>query len=322
VIAGEASRSFDCFGGRCAVHVIGDGPCGSASEAVEAASEMLLGWHQQFSRFRATSELSALNADPRPEVPVTPLMARFVEAAWLAGSLTDGLVDATLVSEIESVGYSTDLEPRSDLIRSLELWPPRRRAAPAPAGGWRTLEVSLTRGTVRRPPGVRIDSGGLAKGLFADVLSEILAEHDGFAVDCSGDLMIGGAAGLRRPVDVESPFDGSTLHRFDVVRSGVATSGISRRSWLDADGRPAHHLLDPATGRPAFTGVVQATALAPTALMAEVHAKAAVLSGPAGAAGRLPHGGVIVLDDGSHRVIEPPPTVTLGELSRYALVSR
>lgn len=85
----------------------------------------------------------------------------------------------------------------------------------------------------------------------------------------------------------------------------MATSGIGRRSWLDAAGRPAHHLLDPATGRPAFTGVVQATALAPTAAEAEARAKAALLSGPEGASAWLPHGGLVVLDDGTHHVVEP-----------------
>ena len=88
-------------------------------------------------------------------------------------------------------------------------------------------------------------------------------------------------------------------------RTGVATSGIGRRAWLDARGRPAHHLLDPSTGRPAYTGIVQVTALAPSALMAEIRAKAAILSGPRAGGGWLPDGGVIVLDDGSHEVIEP-----------------
>ena len=46
----------------------------------------------------------------------------------------------------------------------------------------------------------------------------------------------------------------------------------------------------------------QATAIAPTAVEAEIRAKAAVLSGPDGAADWLPHGGVLVFDDGSHRV--------------------
>jgi thiamine biosynthesis lipoprotein len=43
--------------------------------------------------------------------------------------------------------------------------------------------------------------------------------------------------------------------------------------------------------------VAQATALAPTALEAEVLAKAALLAGPAAGPARLVHGGVLVLDD-------------------------
>ena len=97
---------------------------------------------------------------------------------------------------------------------------------------------------------------------------------------------------------VTSPFDGRVLHTWRLADAGVATSGIGRRSWLDRRGEPAHHLLDPATGRPAFTGVVQATAVAPTALEAETRAKAAVLGGPGEAARWLPHGGLVVLDDG------------------------
>ena len=93
-----------------------------------------------------------------------------------------------------------------------------------------------------------------------------------------------------------------------MLRDGaIATSGIGKRSWLDADARPAHHLLDPRTGRPAYTGIVQATALAPTAARAEVLAKAAVLSGPGAAERHLPHGGMLVYDDGSYAVFTSAP---------------
>jgi FAD:protein FMN transferase len=85
----------------------------------------------------------------------------------------------------------------------------------------------------------------------------------------------------------------------------VATSGIGRRSWINDDGSHAHHLLDPATGRPAFTGIVQATALARTAAEAEMRSKAALLSGPENAELWLPDGGVIAFDAGDHRVIAP-----------------
>ena len=127
-----------------------------------------------------------------------------------------------------------------------------------------------------------LDSGGLAKGLFADLLADELAAHAA-SRSTARATCASAARPAARPVAVASPFDGRTVHTFELAAGGVATSGIARRAWLDARGRPAHHLLDPATGRPAFTGIVQATALAPTALEAEVRAKAALLSGPDGA---------------------------------------
>ncbi len=312
----EVIEEFDCFGSRCAALVIGSGQAGSAREAVSLVKRRLLAWHGRFSRFLATSELSRLNGDPRRSVPVRPLMARFAQAVRSAGSLSGGLVDATLLRDIESAGYTHDLERPLALAAALELAPARTPAGGALARHWQQVDVDLATRTVTRPPGVRLDSGGLAKGLFADVLAETLASHPSFAVNCAGDLVIGGAARMTRPIRVESPFDGRTLHTFELSRTGVATSGIGRRSWLDAGGRPAHHLLDPATGRPAFTGVVQATALAPSALMAEIRAKAALLSGPRAAPAWLADGGVIVFDDGSHRVVQPPPVVALSQLQR------
>ena len=157
--------------------------------------------------------------------------------------------------------------------------------------------MSVDGDVIRRPPGTALDSGGLAKGLFADLLAAELAGHDGFGIDCAGDLRVGGAP---RAVRVASPFGGPPLHTYELADCAAATSGIGRRSWIDPRGRPAHHILDPATGAPAYTGVVQATAIAPTAVEAEIRAKAAVLSGRDGAADWLAHGGVLVFDDGSH----------------------
>ena len=319
---GEQLERFECFGGTCSVLVSGDRGSCSAREAVTAARRTMLAWHERFTRFEPDSELSLLNEDPRAEVPASELLVRLAAAVRTAGELSGGLVDATLAEEIEIAGYGEDLgEPLSPAL-ALALAPPRRAARQAAATGrperWREVEGDAASGIVRRPPGVRIDGGGLAKGIFADVLAERLAGHWAFAVDCSGDLAVGGDAHLTREIHVECPLSGRALHTFELIDGCVATSGITRRSWLGGDGRPAHHLLDPSTGAPAFTGIVQATALAPSALEAEIRAKAALLAGPRRAAAQLPHGGVVVLDDGSHRVIEPPLVVTLGQLTRFA----
>lgn len=301
----EATSTFTCFGGACSVLVDGSGPAGAPQEAVSAAVDQLLEWHDQFSRFKPASELARLNANPRERVPVSPIMARFVQAVLDAASLTGGLVDGTMLDQIEQAGYNSEhLRASLALPLALALAPPRRAAGPDPVASWRKVEVDHIEGAVSRPPGLRFDGGGIVKGLFADVLGETLAAHDVFAIDCEGDVRIGGAARAELTIPVAAPFDGSVLHEFAISDAGVATTGITKRSWLDR-GRPAHHLLDPATGRPAYTGVVQVTALAPTALGGEALAKAALLSGPDGAAGWLRHGGVVIFDDLSHAIIDP-----------------
>ena len=293
----EAGATFGCFGSTCTVLVIGSGDRGTAEQAVDFARSRLLDWHARFSRFDPQSELCRLNADPRATVPVSWEMARLAQAAVRAAAASGGLVDATLVDEIGAAGYTGELEAPPAVSVALGRAPVRRPAGPRTASRWREIKPDLGAGTLTRPPGCKLDSGGIAKGLFADLLAESLATHAAFAIDCAGDLRLGGSAGILRPVLVASPFDDQTIHRFDRATGGVATSGIGRRSWLDADGGPAHHLLDPSTGRPAYTGIVQVTAVAPTAFEAEIRSKAALLSGPAHAARWLPDGGVVVTDD-------------------------
>lgn len=303
---GEQLERFDCFGGSCSVLVSGADGERSAAAAARDARRCLLEWHGRFSRFFADSEISLLNEDPREEVPASETLLRLAAAVRSAGELSDGLVDATLAQEIELAGYAEDLHrPTLPPALALALAPPRKPARPRPRECWREISVDFDRGVVIRPPGLRIDGGGLAKGLFADIWAERLAGHAAFAVDCAGDLALGGTAELPRAVYAESPFDRSVLHTFALSAGAVATSGITRRSWLGPDVRPAHHLLDPATGAPAFTGVVQATALAPSALEAEVRAKAALLAGPQAASRYLPHGGAVVCEDGSCAVLQP-----------------
>jgi thiamine biosynthesis lipoprotein len=150
---------------------------------------------------------------------------------------------------------------------------------------------------------VALDSGGLGKGLAADLVAERLAglRH---VVDIGGDLAVGHGGRGPMEIAVAHPLTGGVAHRLSVAGGGVATSGIHRRIWFDADGRPAHHLLDPATGRPAWTGLLSATAVACSALEAEVLAKVALLAGPAQARRVLAaRGGVLVHEDGRVEVV-------------------
>ena len=163
---------------------------------------------------------------------------------------------------------------------------------------------------VVRAPGVRFDPGGVAKGLAADLAAASLPAGVRYAIACGGDLAVGG----ERPWDVavRSARGEAEVHRLRVRSGGVATSGIGARIWRRDDGVYAHHVLDPATGRPAWTGLVAVTAVAGSALEAEVLAKTALLSGPVGARPLLrKRGGVLQHDDGRVEVIPAPAVVRL-----------
>src|SRR3954447_12504515 len=126
--------------------------------------------HRKLTRFDPGSELSALNADPRPHVLVGSTVAVAVGAALWAARRSNGLVDPTLLRELESVGYAdsrADLAP--DPIRDALAAAPKRRAAhPWAASRWREISVDPSARVISRPPGVRLDSGGTGKGLAAD----------------------------------------------------------------------------------------------------------------------------------------------------------
>lgn len=270
-----------------------------AQLASAAAEALLRRHHRALTRFDAHSELSLVNADPTPARRVSELTAAAIAAALWAAERSGGLVDPTLLGPLEHAGYAhsragAEPAPLRDALRSA---PARRPAAPAPDEPWRA--IATTGDTVSRPAGMRLDLGGTAKGLAADRAAALLARQTTFAVDAGGDIVLGGASGVARQVSVAHPLEPDTAALdFELVRGAVATSGLATRVWRTPSGY-AHHLIDPSTGLPAWTGVIQATAVASTGLEAETLAKSALLSGPeAGFAMLHPAGGVLVLDDG------------------------
>jgi thiamine biosynthesis lipoprotein len=256
--------------------------------------------HRALTRFDAGSELSALNAGAAEERAASATLMRAVGAALWAARASDGLVDPTILDALEDAGYagSRDGEPPMGLADALAAAPARRPAAPRPGARWREIALDGARRTVRLPAGVRLDLGGSAKGLAADLAADMLFGHDAYAVDAGGDIRVGGTSAVPRAVHVRHPLRDEVAHSFTLAAGAVATSGLQTRIWRTPGG-VAHHLIDPARGVPAWTGVIQATALAPSALHAETLAKTALLRGPvAGAEVLAHHGGALILDDG------------------------
>lgn len=289
------TTTFTCMGCTMTLHATDD-------LATRRARRLLERFDASLSRFAPASALSRLNADPRATVPAPKLLRIAVHAALWAARQSGGLVDPTLLHALVAQGYDHSLADATPaaIADALADAPPRRSARSCPQKRWRKIVVDDEAGTITRPPGLAFDTGGSTKGLAADAAAHLLGAE--YIVDCAGDLRVH----AREPVTiaVEHPLTGEHAHMLQITDSAVATSGLGRRVWRRPGGGFAHHLLDPSTGEPAWTGLLQVTAVAATTLEAETLAKVALLGGPAGARALLAGGGggVLVHDDGT---VEP-----------------
>ncbi|MBS1894744.1 MAG: FAD:protein FMN transferase [Actinobacteria bacterium] len=295
----EHEHCFEALGTEVRLLIGGRGEGRDRVALATRVQRKIADLQRNLTRFDPDSGLSRLNSRAGEWVTVSDSVLRAVRAAIFAARISSGLVDPTLAPHLERAGYTRSRVGLAapDLSVALSAAPPRRPAAAAPGERWKRIEVD-PRSAIRLPRGARLDLGGSAKGLAVDMAADLLAECPAFAVDAGGDIRLGGSAPVERRVEIADPFDEGIVHRYAFGVGAVATSGLRTRLWAH-DGGYAHHLIDPQTGVPAWTGVVQATALAPTTLEAEALAKAALLRGPlAGREVLARHGGALVLDSG------------------------
>lgn len=316
----EHDISFEAMGSHVRLLIGEPGPGDApAAEAADRAREFVAEFEVALSRFDPVSELSIFNRDRRDRVPASPLLRQAVRAGIWAAEASGGLVDPTLVDQIEQTGYASSRVGAvpAPLRSALATAPARRPADPDPAANWRRFGVDEARGEIVRPPGLRFDSGGIGKGLAADLIATSLAGYSRFVVDCGGDIRLGGREASQQPrtIAVEHPLSGDRPYVISLQAGGIATSGLNVRIWRREDGSFAHHLLDPATGRPAWTGLVGVTALGASTLEAETLSKAALLAGPERGREMLAaRGGLLVHDSGRVELVgrlAAPPRVRL-----------
>jgi thiamine biosynthesis lipoprotein len=245
-----------------------------ASDALRSAEHLFQEVEARFSRFRADSELVQLNQTSGEAVRVSPDLAELIELALAAARASDGIFDPTVIDALEAAGYDRSIES----IRAHGTHPPRR-VAPQP-GLWKQVSVDPKGSTVCLPAGVRLDLGGIGKGWAADRAGTILQSLGAGMVNAGGDIRAWGDQPGAQPgegwlVALDHPRQpGRDLAWLRVRDGALATSSITARRWAGG-----HHLINPRTARPADTDLLSVTALAPTAVRAEVAAKVALILG-------------------------------------------
>ena len=246
---------------------------------------------QRFSRFRPDSELSDVNRRAGRWTVVSDEFARLLACALDGARRSGGLFDPTVLAALVAAGYDRDFNEVTPRVGPGGFSTPSVDTPGRPIGRW--SEVRLVNNRLLLPEGVALDFGAVGKGWAADRASESIQGLPWAVVDAGGDLRIVGSppdGGL--DIAVEDPVAiGAEVVRLKLSHGALATSSVTRRSW----GPRLHHIIDPRTGRPAITRVLQATAWGETCADAEIRATWALLAGP-GILNQLP--AILFLESG------------------------
>lgn len=232
---------------------------------------------QMFSRFLPTSELMQLNT--ARSMPVSKAFWQMLSHSLASAKLTDGLITPTVYQALVERGYDQSYEHSFEQGQST--------AASTTLTGesvigtdaiddWQKIGLDPTTRQVSLPDSVKLDFGGFAKGLTADIVADRLSEMGAnVLIDAGGDIVIRSYQGeisklddatqwqvaLPTVTDIGLPLpnlaafsESIDLPDWQCATAGVtlsvpvtdmvlATSGIDYRYWYQGD-TLQHHLVN------------------------------------------------------------------------------
>ena len=229
-----------------------------AQEAVEQARSEIYALEGILSRTREASEVSALNQAGGEPVAVSAAVRRLLEASKEYAGITGGAFDATIAPVCDAWGFTGETKQVPDaeeLARLLEL---------VDSSG-----IALHGDGAALQAGQAVDLGGIAKGYVSDLMKDLYVRYGitRGTVSLGGNVYVKGTkedgslwkVGVQDPADVEG---GSLVGLVGLKDAFAVTSGGYQR-YFEENGRIYHHIIDPATGYPADSGLTSVTVVAP-----------------------------------------------------------
>lgn len=251
VFAMDTYMTLTTYGARC-------------EEALDAAVAEIERLDALLSVGNADSEISRINASGSGAL--SPDTQAMVERALDIWRTTGGAFDITVYPVMQAWGFTLGSYRVPD---SGEL-----QALLQTAG---SEKLSLDGSELTLGEGQGIDLGGIAKGYTSGRLIELFEEYEltagvvslGGNVQCYGTKPDGSLwrCGIRDPKAPDDP--NALLGVVSVADQAVITSGAYERNFTDENGRVYHHIIDPATGTPADSGLCSVTVVSSDGTLAD-----------------------------------------------------
>lgn len=201
------------------------------------------------------STVSQLNDAAGAEVTAEEEVLELLELAKAYSETTEGAFDITIAPVVSAWGFTEDsyrvptAAELEELLTSVN-----------------SENITVNKGAAMLTPGTEIDLGGIAKGYASDRVAEIFREHGitrGTAVLGGNALAVGTRedgelwrVGVRDPGNAEGVV--GLVHLEDAY--AVTSGGYER--YFEENGNIYHHIIDPASGYPAESGLVSVTVVA------------------------------------------------------------
>ena len=224
---------------------------GDSEEPLAGAAELITDLESALSTTDTGSDIYALNHSGSVALSETSaeLMARALELC----KETDGALDISIYPVVRTWGFTTNqyrVPAQSELDELLK-------------------HVDYTqvqmdeKGVVTIPQGMELDLGSIAKGYTGDRVADYFRAQGitSALLNLGGNVQTVGAKPDGSPwrIGIQDPEDqGSYLGVLAVNDEAVITSGGYER-FFEQDGQTYWHIIDPATGAPARSGVISAT---------------------------------------------------------------
>lgn len=201
------------------------------------------------------SEVFALNHSNGIPVRVSSETGELLRFTLKMAKETGGALDPTIYPALCAWGFTTGekhIPTQDKLNRILENVGYDR--------------VVIEGNDVTLPEGMQLDFGAVGKGYTGDILVKLLKEEgiQSALLDLGGNIQAVGARpdGSNWRIGLKNPFEDGYLGVLEIRDMAVVTSGNYERYFVGEDGRTYGHILDPATGYPAESGLASVTVLA------------------------------------------------------------
>lgn len=215
-----------------------------AQKAKQAVIDEMHHINNTMSPWIETSILSQVNkhAFSKP-VQVSEEFFNIIQGAIKISEMTEGAFDITF----SSVGYLYDYREKKQPTQA-EL------QSKVPLINYRSLKLDKENRTIRYlQDGVKIDLGGIAKGLAVD---NSIARLKSFgvteaSVTAGGDTyVLGDNGGKYWRIGIRHPrAEKKLVTVLPLANSAVSTSGDYERFFIDENGERIHHIINPTTGK-------------------------------------------------------------------------